>query len=171
VLKGAASQGADTSRLYLNDLNISPCQSCGQDPKPKHCIINDDMNQIYIALETCDAIVLGSPVYFDTVSAQAKLMIDRCNCLMPCVKKPDGTFGFDRRIRKRRKGVFIAVAGIEQEFNTIQTTVNGFFNWTNIHPFETILYTHEDDKLGGVKDDRERMDRAFEAGIRLVKMM
>jgi len=146
VLKGAASQGAQTSKLYLNDLSVKPCQSCGKDPKPKHCLINDDMNQIYTALEACDAIVLGSPVYFGTVSVQTKLMIDRCNCLIPYVKKPDGTFGFDRRIKKRKKGIFIAVAGTEQKFNTIQDTVNGFFNWTNIQPFETILHPHDDDK-------------------------
>jgi multimeric flavodoxin WrbA len=51
------------------------------------------MKQIYDALETSDVIVLGSPVYFDTVSAQVKLMIDRSNCLMPYVRKADGTFG------------------------------------------------------------------------------
>jgi multimeric flavodoxin WrbA len=127
VLKGATNGDAETDRVYLNDLHIKPCQSCGQDPKPKHCLINDDMNRIYTVLETCDAIVLGSPVYFDTVSAQIKLMIDRCNCLMPYVKKSDGTFGFDRRLEKRKKGIFIAVAGTEQEFNTVQATVNGFF--------------------------------------------
>jgi multimeric flavodoxin WrbA len=54
------------------------------------------MEQIYDALEYSDAIVLGSPVYFDTVSAQSKLIIDRSNCLMPCVKKADGTFGSER---------------------------------------------------------------------------
>lgn len=167
VLKGAASQGAQTSKIYLNDLNIKPCQSCGKDPKPKHCLINDDMNQIYDILETCDAIVFGSPVYFDTVSAQAKLMIDRCNCLMPYVQRPNGTAGFERRISKQKKGIFIAVAGSEQEFNTIQATVNGFFNWTNIQPFETIFYSHEDNKLGGIKSNRKRLNKAFEVGVKL----
>ena len=56
-------------------------------------------------LESCDGIVLGSPVYFDTVSAQTKLMIDCCNCLMPYVEWADGTLEFERRIRKRNKGV------------------------------------------------------------------
>lgn len=35
VLKGASSQGAETHTLYLNDMNIRPCQSCGVDPYPK----------------------------------------------------------------------------------------------------------------------------------------
>jgi len=169
VLKGAMSRGAKTQKIYLNDLNIRPCQSCGVDPHPKYCLFDDDMKLIYDALESYDAIVLGSPVYFDTVSAQTKLMIDRSNCLLPYVKHPNGTYGFERRIGKRKKGVFITVAGTDQEFSTILTTVKGFFNWANIELFEKILYAHEDNEVGSVRKDEERMARAFEIGARIVK--
>jgi len=169
VLKGANSQGAETHRIYLNDLHIKSCQSCGVDPYPKYCLFDDDMNEVYVALESSDAIVLGSPIYFDTVSAQTKLMIDRCNCLMPYIERSDGTSGFERRMGKRKKGVFIAVAGPDQEFDTILTTVKGFFNWANIELVETILYFHDDNELGGVKNNRERMSQAFEVGVRIVK--
>jgi len=167
VLKGASSQGAETCKVYLNDLQIKPCQSCGVDPHPKYCLFEDDMKTIYTLLQSCDAIVLGSPVYFDTVSAQTKLMMDRCNCLMPYVERADGTFGFERRMKKRKKGVFIAVAGSEQEFNTIQTTIKGFFNWANTKLADTLLYQHDDNVLGGVKNDKEKMDKALEIGVRL----
>lgn len=105
------------------------------------------MKGVYYALETSDAIVLGSPVYSDTVSAQVKLMIDRSNCLMPYVKKADGTIGFERTVKKWKKGVFIAVAGTDQEFNIIMTTVKGFFNWTNTKLVETFFYSHDDIEL------------------------
>ncbi len=168
VLKGAESQGAQTQTVYLNDLQIKPCQSCGVNPYPRYCLYDDDMGILYKALESCDVIVLGSPVYFDTVSAQTKLAIDRCNCLMPYVEQPDKTFQFERRIQKRKKGVFIAVAGIDQEFDTIQTTVNGFFNWANIELVETILYPHENG-LGCVKNDKKKMEHAFNVGVTLVE--
>jgi multimeric flavodoxin WrbA len=169
VLKGASNQGAKTHKIYLNELHIKPCQSCGVDPYPKHCLFDDDMKVVYDALESCDAVVLGSPVYFDTVSAQTKLMIDRVNCLMSYVERPDGSYGFERRIRKRKKGVFVAVAGVDQEFNTILTTVKGFFNWVNIELVETILYHHDDNEVGAVKNNKERMNYAFEVGIRIAK--
>jgi len=168
VLKGAESQGAETQKLYLNDMHIQPCQSCGKDPYPEYCLFDDDMKIIYEALESSGLIVLGSPVYFDTVSAQTKLVIDRCNCLMPYVKRADGTFGFERRMKKRKKGVFIAVAGKEQEFDTILTTVKGFFQWANIELVETILYAHEGG-FGCVKNDEEVMDRAFNIGVHTAK--
>lgn len=114
VLEGAALHGAETSKIYLNSLKVQPCQSCGVDPNPRHCLFEDYMDQIYEALETSDVIVLGSPVYFDTVTAQVKLMIDRSNCLMPYAKKADGTFGFDKRLKKQKRGIFIAVAGTDR---------------------------------------------------------
>jgi len=169
VLKGASSRGADTSKIYLNDLNIKPCQSCGVDPYPKHCLYDDDMRLVYETLESCDVIVLGSPVYFDTVSAQAKLMIDRSNCLMPYVKHPDGTWTFERRLKKRKKGVFIAVAGEDQEFNTIQTTVRGFLEWANIELVETVLYSDDSNELGSVRKDKQRMAEAFDIGVQVTK--
>lgn len=168
VLKGARSQGAETNKVYLNDLQIKPCQSCGVDPYPNYCLFDDDMKRIYTALESYDSIVLGAPVYFDTVSAQAKLMIDCCNCLMPYVERPDGTSCFERRIKKLKKGVFIAVAGTDQEFNTILTTAKGFFDWANIELVETILYAHVDAELGGVRKNKKRMDEAFEVGVRIL---
>lgn len=167
VLKGASLRGAKTGKLYLNDMHIRPCQSCGVDPGPKHCLFDDDMNQVYAALETCNAIVLGSPVYFDTVSAQTKLMIDRTNCLMPLVTHSDGTTGFERRMKRRKKGVFVAAAGTEQQFETVLATVKGFFNWANIALKETILYAHDDNELGAVSKDKTRMKQAFDVGVEL----
>jgi len=169
VLRGASSIGAETRKTYLNDLHIKPCQSCGVDPYPKYCLFDDDMKIIYEALESCDVIVPGSPVYFDTATAQVKLMIDRSNCLMPYVKSPDRTCGFERRLKKRKKGVFISVAGPDQEFNTIQTTIKGFFNWVNIKLIKTILYRNDSNELGGVNKNEKMMAKTFEVGVQIVK--
>ena len=169
VLKGASNKGTKTLKIYLNDLNVKPCQSCGVNPYPKYCLFDDDMKLIYHALESSDVIVLGSPVYFDTVSAQIKLMIDRCNCLMPYIKRADGTWCFERRLKKRKRGVFIAVAGVQQEFDTILTTVKGFFNWANIKLIKTILYPNDSNELGGVRNNEKRMTQAFEVGVRISK--
>jgi len=167
VLEGAATQGAETRKIYLNSLRIQPCQSCGTDPNPKHCLLDDDMSQIYDALETSDVIVVGSPVYFDTVSAQVKLMIDRSNCLMPYVKKDDGTFAFERRLKKQKKGILIAVSGTDQDYKAILTTIKGFFKWTNTKLADTIYHAHDDNKLGSVRNDQTTMKQAFELGIKL----
>jgi multimeric flavodoxin WrbA len=168
VLAGARSQGAETLKLYLNDMDIRPCQSCGVDPAPHYCLFDDDMALIFAALESCDALVLGSPVYFGTVSAQVKLMIDRCNCLVPYVQQADGTFEFERRMHKRKVGVFVAVAGARQDFRMSQRAAKAFFNWANAELVETILHGHDDNELGSVRHDAEKMVQAHKAGVQLV---
>ena len=169
VLKGASSRGAEIQKFYLNDMEIQACQSCGDDPYPKYCHYDDDMQHIYSALDSCDVVVLGSPVYFDTVSAQTKLMIDRCNCLMPYIERPDGSVGFERRMEKRKSGIFIVAAGKDQDFKIIHKTTEGFFNWANIELKETIMHAHDGIERGDVRHDKAKMDLAHSIGLRFME--
>ena len=78
ILEGAKEEGAETRSWYFSDLDIRPCQSCyGCKKGDERCIINDDMQKIYVALERADALVLGSPTYMGQMSAQAKIFTDR----------------------------------------------------------------------------------------------
>lgn len=64
ILEGAKEQGAETQVWYFSDLDIKPCLSCyGCKQGDQGCIINDDMQKLYDALEQADVLVLGSPVY------------------------------------------------------------------------------------------------------------
>ncbi len=78
ILEGAKEQGAETQSWYFSDLDIKPCQGClGCHKGDGGCIINDDMQKIYDAIEHADAIVFGSPIYMGQMSAQAKIFTDR----------------------------------------------------------------------------------------------
>jgi multimeric flavodoxin WrbA len=64
--------------VKLTEYRVDPCQSCWACRKTGTCAIKDDMGQILIpSLLKVDAIVLGSPVFFNNVSAQLKAFIDR----------------------------------------------------------------------------------------------
>jgi multimeric flavodoxin WrbA len=77
ILEGAKEQGAETQSWYSSDLDIKPCLSCygcrqgDLAGERTRCIIKDDMQKLYDALEHADALVLGSPVYMGQMSAQA----------------------------------------------------------------------------------------------------
>jgi len=78
ILEGAKEQGAETQAWYFSDLDIKPCWGClGCHKGDGGCIINDDMQKIYDAIEHADAIVFGSPIYMGQMSAQAKIVTDR----------------------------------------------------------------------------------------------
>lgn len=78
ILEGAKEQGTETQSWYFSDLDIKPCRGCWSCHKGvRGCVINDDMQKLYCAIESADAIVLGSPIYMGQMSAQAKIFTDR----------------------------------------------------------------------------------------------
>ena len=165
VLEGASSCGVSAKKILLNELSIRPCQSCGPNQSSEPCCYKDDMQQVYEALAESDIVVLGSPVYFDTVSAQAKLMIDRCNCLTALVEEKDGSVRFEKRFEKRKTGLLVAVAGSGQDFSSIRATATGFFAWINADTIPPILYAHDGSEKGSVRSDSHWMREAFDAGV------
>lgn len=78
--------------LYLNDMNIRPCQGCLSCSESGICRINDDMRDIVKYLMESDLIVYATPVYWFGPSAQLKLAMDRCIAF------------FDKEYRSRVKG-------------------------------------------------------------------
>ena len=79
ILEGAKERRAETQSWYFSDLNIEACRGClcCHDEGDRGCIIDDDMQRLYGAIENADALVLGSPVYMGQMSAQAKIFTDR----------------------------------------------------------------------------------------------
>jgi len=83
ALNGARKVGAeDTEFLSLAGKKMSPCTACGACLKTGNCRIEDDMQTIYPRLIQADGIIIGTPVYFWTISAQAKIFIDRTHCII-----------------------------------------------------------------------------------------
>lgn len=78
LAEGARQAGAQVESIYLHGLDIRPCDACDLcRDLDSGCVIEDDMQDLYSKLDAADAIVLASPIYWFTVSAQLKLCIDR----------------------------------------------------------------------------------------------
>ncbi|HWQ63136.1 MAG TPA: flavodoxin family protein [Methanospirillum sp.] len=82
VLSGAEKAGAKTELVRLSDLDIKPCIGCGGCKKGNGCVQKDDFAGLVGKLETADAVVFGSPVYFGRLNAQAYPFMDRCYSLL-----------------------------------------------------------------------------------------
>jgi len=74
---GASESGAQVTCVYLHGMDIRPCDACDLCQESGSCVIADDMQTVYPQLIAADAIVLASPVYWFTFSAQLKVCIDR----------------------------------------------------------------------------------------------
>ncbi|WP_147566749.1 flavodoxin family protein [Clostridium tyrobutyricum] len=75
---GAEEAGNYTEKVFLRDKNINCCTACyACVTNGGKCVQEDDMEQILEKMLKADVIVLATPVYFYTVSAQLKMVIDR----------------------------------------------------------------------------------------------
>jgi multimeric flavodoxin WrbA len=79
VAAGARAGGAGVETFSLHEMKIKPCNACDACRKKAGtgCVLKDDMQKLYPKLRGADAIVIASPIYWFTVSAQTKLFMDR----------------------------------------------------------------------------------------------
>jgi multimeric flavodoxin WrbA len=72
---------ARVETVRLAELKIAPCRACDacrrEDRLGHYCVFRDDMAELYDKVLNADAIVFASPIYWFSVTAQAKLFIDR----------------------------------------------------------------------------------------------
>jgi multimeric flavodoxin WrbA len=121
VRAGAEGAGAAVETVYLHGLNIHPCDGCYFCEGTGVCAIDDDMQALYPKLRQADAIVIASPVYWFTFSAQVKLCVDRWLAL----ETSDGNELCGKRI------------GIVLTYGDADVVVSGGIN--AIHTFESIF--------------------------------
>lgn len=78
-MKGAKESGNDVEKIFIRNKKIAPCNACYycRDNNGK-CAIQDDMSEILDKILNADVIVMASPVYFYSINAQMKAVIDRC---------------------------------------------------------------------------------------------
>jgi multimeric flavodoxin WrbA len=169
ALKGIEESGHHAHVFALNTMTILPCQNCGGCDETGICIYEDEMAHIYKAIRTCDRIILASPIFFSALSAQTKMMIDRCQafwCEKYLLRKPipAGPYG--------RRGLLLLVGGMKKEIGTqgmhcAETSAKAFFRTINVPEHKTLSYTGVDAK-GEILKHPTALKDSFRAGRELV---
>jgi len=77
VAAGAGDAGALVESFDLHDMEIRPCDGCDFCQGSGECVIADDMQSLYPKLREADGIVIASPIYWFTINAQVKALLDR----------------------------------------------------------------------------------------------
>ena len=152
-------------KIILADIEYQACHGCGDCEEDGTCIIVDDMDRIYDLLESADAVILASPLYFDDVTAQTKAMIDRTQPLW--VRK----FRLHKPIGQGRKrvGMFISAGGQEKpNFRNALSVAKAFFATANFQLTEELLCSKLERKMDA-KSQPDLLRNASEMGKRLVQ--
>lgn len=166
AVQGAREAGVEVEELVLRDLKMSPCLEIYGCKETGRCIINDDFQMVYDKLLSAKGVILASPMFFYTVSAHTKILMDRCQSLW--VKKywiEKTPFG---KADAKRKGLFISVGATKGKklFDGALLTVKYFFDTFDAELTRSLLYRGLDFE-GDILKHPEYLEEAYEAGREL----
>jgi multimeric flavodoxin WrbA len=168
AVQGAVDAGAQVNEIILRDFKISPCLEIYACKKDGRCAIKDDFQYVVNQILSAKGLIIGSPIFFYTVSAHTKILMDRCQSLW--VKK----YWIDKvpfgQWKPKRKGLFISVGATKGKklFDGTLLTIKYFFDVLDTELFRTLLY-RELDFEGDVLKYPEYLEAAHEAGMALTK--
>ena len=81
ALAAAKAEGADVNLIRVSDYHLQPCNGCMTCFSTKKCVNEDDGENLYQEIVKADGVIMGSPSYFQGVTAQMKIFIDRIGFL------------------------------------------------------------------------------------------
>jgi multimeric flavodoxin WrbA len=166
--RGAREAGVQTDEVVLRDLDMSPCLEIYGCAKTGRCIMQDDFQKLYDQLLGCRGLMLASPVFFYTVSAHTKILMDRCQSLW--VKKYWLEKGDTKTKNFKRKGLFISVGATKGKklFEGTLLSVRYFFDVIDTQLWRSLLYRNLDFE-GDVLKHPEYLEEAYRSGKELVE--
>ena len=158
TLKAIEEEGLDTELIRLADLDIRPCNACMVcRNNGERCPIDDDLFPIYTKMREAEAIILASPVYFGSVTAQMKALMDRAGYMSHYMGNPGRAFAGKvggPLVVARRAGQNFTFAQIMYWFHVLGFFMPGSTYWN-------IAFGRE---KGEVKEDEEGLTTAWNFG-------
>ncbi len=129
TLRAIAEEGLATELIRLAGLDIRPCNACMVCQEEERCSIEDDLFPIYLKMKGADGIILASPVYYGSVTALIKGLMERAGYLARHNGEP-----FSRKVGgplvvARRAGHNFALAQLTFWFQISGMVVPGSTYW------------------------------------------
>ena len=152
----------DIKKLYIRDLDISHCIGCNYCEKTGKCFMNDDMDMLYKDFDETDAVVIASPMFFNSLTSYTKAMIDRCQIFWSSkyvLKKSS----IDRN--KKRFGFFLSVCGAEEKhanFQPSKAVIEYWFRAINTE-YRGDIFVANTDNIKTWQDE-VLMEKAYRSG-------
>ena len=170
AVSGARDAGANVTEIVLRDLKMSPCLEIYGCKESGRCVIKDDYGDIEELLQRIDGLMLASPIFFYTVSAHTKILMDRCNSLWVkkywIEKKPFGQTHYPR------KGLFITVGSTKGKrlFDGALLSVKYFMDALDMELWRSLVFRGIESE-GQIMEHPDSLREASESGKAMVKAL
>lgn len=153
----------EVEKIHPNTMKFLPCQECGGCNETGICIFKDEMQGVYAKIDEADVIVVASPIFFGSLPAPVKALIDRHQCAWVAKEV------LKKTSNKRKKGVLILVEASKREsfLKNAESIIKNFFRVKDID-FSEYLYCPGVDKMGEVLEHHECIEKAVALGKSMV---
>lgn len=170
AVEGARDAGAEVEEIVLRDLKMSPCLEIYGCKNAGECRLKDDFQTARDQILASQGLMLASPVFFYTVSAHTKILMDRFQSLW--VKKYWIDEANQRQSTSQRKGLFISAGATRGKklFDGILLSLRYFFDVIDMQLWKALLYRGLDFE-GDVLKFPEYLDEAYAAGKEFAKVV
>jgi len=156
---GAKNAGARVESFSLQSMDIRPCDGCDICQETGVCVLKDDMQLLYPKLREAEAIVIASPIYWFTISAQTKLFIDRWYALQ-------STQGSD--LKARQFGILLTYGDTDPYTSGAINAIHTFQDITRYLKAEIVGIVYGTaNKEGDILNQPEILKRAYQLGEKL----
>lgn len=158
---GATEAGARVESFDLHTMNIRPCDACDfcQGTGTGQCTIDDDMQVLYPKLREATGIVIASPVYWFTMSAQAKLCIDRWYAL----EGPEGS-----ALAGKQFGILLTYGDADPQTSGATNAIRTFQDMFSYIKADLVGTVHGSaSRAGDIQNQPQLLDRAYRLGRQL----
>lgn len=164
ALKGAKAAGVKIEKICLGRLKFSPCIECGGCDKTGVCVLKDDLTPLYKKIEGADAVIIASPIFFGSLSAQTKAFIDRFQSVWV------GKYILKNVKQKNKEGAFLSVSGSGRAdfFNNARSIARNFFAVIGAEYSGEIL-SPAVDKKAGIKKFKSVLEKAYRIGNKIAR--
>lgn len=150
-MRGATESGNEVEKIRVAEKKIGFCTGCYACRNTGVCAIKDDMDEVMQKLIDADVIVLASPVYFYSIDAQLKALIDRTVCRWTEVKD---------------KGFYYIMTAADNGIESMETTLacfRGYADCVEGAKEMGVIYGTGVYEKGEIKD-KKAMLKAYEMG-------
>ena len=170
AIRGARDSGAVVEEVVLRDQKISPCLEIYGCKKAGECAIKDDFQKIRDLILDARGLILASPIFFYSVSAHTKILMDRFQSLW--VKKYWIENVPNNQKSIQRKGLFITVGATKGQklFDGALLSIRYFFDTLDMELWKALMYRQLDFE-GDVLKHPEYLEEAYEAGRAFVEAL
>jgi putative NADPH-quinone reductase len=164
ALKGAADAGCSTETISVNSLDFQPCMEMMFCREHETCIMDDDMQQMYVRLREADSIIVATPVMTLGIPGRLKSFIDRCQVFFTAKYVRNQPLVTPEK-RKVRRGLFICISGmkIPEVFVGAKLTMKAFFDIIDCTYRDELLIS-DMDTIRDIRTRQDLLDAAYAKG-------